>query len=220
MSHLTSPALTRGSPSSPPARAGGEDVSRRAFVLGGASLALTGCFDRPYYEQNATQRKFIEDLAEIAKPALASNNPLQIEDAARRSVARADKVGAFSDWQGILKTIEGNAQNVALTIEIGPQVSLYAFNDWTLALAGAVADLFSTRSREAPPPGLSDGAIAALKTLRLGERIALAGKMEAIAGSGLFDLSRLFGKSEQDNRQFLQAPQFVARIEALKASKT
>ena len=71
-----------------------------------------------------------------------------------------------------------------------------------------------------PPPGLSDGAIAALKTLRLGERIALAGRMEAIAGSGLFDLSRLFGKSEQDNRQFLQAPQFVARIEALKASKT
>lgn len=193
-------------------------AGRRAFILGGA-LATTGCFDRPYYEQNAQQKKFIEDLAEIAKPALASNNPLQIEDAARKSMARAVLVGAFSDWQGLLKTIEGNSQNVAVTIEIGPQVSLYAFNDWTLALAGAVANLFSTRSREAPPPGLSEQAIAALKTLRLGERVALAGKMEAIAGSGLFDLSRLFGRSESDNRQFLQAPQFVARIEALQSTK-
>ncbi len=194
-------------------------LSRRSVLAGSASLLLAGCFDRPYYEQNATQRKFIEDLQEIAKPALASNNPLQIEEAARKSMARADKVGAFGDWQGILKTIEGNSQNVAVTIEIGPQVSLYAFNDWSLALAGAVATLFSTRSREAPPPGLSDGTIAALKALRLGQRITLAGKMEAIAGSDLFDLSRLFGKSESDNRQFLQAPQFVARIEALKASK-
>ena len=64
-----------------------------------------------------------------------------------------------------------------------------------------------------------DGAIAALKTFRLGERVTLAGKMGAIAGSGLFDLSRLFGKSASDNRQFLQAPRFVARIDGLKASK-
>ena len=39
------------------------------------------------------------------------------------------------------------------------------------AWPGALADLFSTRSRESPPPGLSDPAIAALKTFRLGERI-------------------------------------------------
>jgi hypothetical protein len=191
---------------------------RRAFVIGGA-LGLAGCFDEPYYEQNATQKKFLEDLKSIAKPALASNNPLQIEDAARKTVTRADQVGAFNDWQGILKTIEGNAQNMAVTLEIGPQVSLYAFNDWALALAGSLAGLFSTRSREAPPPGLSDPAIAALKTFRLGERVALAGRMGAIAGSGLFDLSRLFGKSDTDNRQFLQAPQFVARIEALTSEK-
>ena len=102
---------------------------------------------------------------------------------------------------------------------MGPQVSLYAFNDWALALAGSIADMLSTRSRETPPPGLSDGAIAALKTFRLGEKVTLAGKTGAIAGSGLFDMSRLFGKSDADNRQFLQAPRFVARIDALVASK-
>ncbi|HZP98794.1 MAG TPA: hypothetical protein VFB13_04590 [Reyranella sp.] len=191
---------------------------RRAFILGGA-LAVSGCFDRPYYEENAQQKKFIEDLQTIARPALESNNPLKIEDAARKSLSRAAEVGAFADWQGILRTIEGNAQDVAITIEVGPQVSLYAFNDWTLALAGSIADMLSTRSRETPPPGLSDAAIAALKTFRLGERVTLAGKTGAIAGSGLFDLSRLFGKSDADNRQFLQTPRFVARIEALAASK-
>jgi hypothetical protein len=197
-------------------------VGRRAFVLGGALLA-GGCFDKPWYEQNAQQKKFLEDLKDLAKPALASNNPLQIEEAAKKSVALADKIGAFAGWQGVLKAIDGTGQKVALTLEIGPQVSLYAFNDWTLAVTGAMADtvanLFSTRSRETPPPGLSDGAIAALKTFRLGERVTLDGRMGAIAGSGLFDLSRLFGKSDADNRQFLQAPRFVARIEALAASK-
>ncbi len=192
---------------------------RRTLLLGGPALALSGCFDRPYYEQNPAQKKFLGDLQAIAKPALASNNPLQVEEAARKTMAEADRLAGFSDWQGILKVIEGNTENVAVTIEIGPQVSLYAFNDWTLAMAGSVASFFSTRSREAPPPGLSEPAMSALKTLRLGERITLAGRMGAIAGSGLFDLSRLFGKSDTDNRQFLQAPRFVARIEALKSAK-
>jgi len=35
----------------------------------------------------------------------------------------------------------------------------------------------------------------------------------------VFDFSRLFGKSTAEHRQFLQTPRFVARIEALKASK-
>ncbi|MEA2851845.1 MAG: hypothetical protein QOE02_1864, partial [Rhodospirillaceae bacterium] len=87
------------------------------------------------------------------------------------------------------------------------------------AAAGSLADLFSTRSRETPPPGLSDAAIAALKTLRLGERVLLSGRMGEIAGSGVFDLSRLFGKGDADHRQFLLAPRFVARIEAIAASK-
>jgi hypothetical protein len=39
-----------------------------------------------------------------------------------------------------------------------------------------------------------------------------------IAGSGVFDLSRLFGKSVEEHRQFLQTPRFVARVEALAAS--
>ena len=43
--------------------------------------------------------------------------------------------------------------------------------------------------------------------------------MGEIAGSGVFDLSRLFGKSDAEHRQFLQTPRFVARIEALAASK-
>ena len=65
----------------------------------------------------------------------------------------------------------------------------------------------------------NDAAIAALKTLRLGERVLLSGRMGEIAGSGVFDLSRLFGKGDADHRQFLLAPRFVARIEAIAASK-
>jgi len=189
---------------------------RRSFVLGGASLALGGCiFDRAYYEKNAQQKAFLDGLQALAKPALASNNPLQIEEAAKQSLALASKVAAFADWRGILKVVDGNAQNVAVTLEIGPQVSLYAFNDWALAMAGSVADLFSARSRQSAPPGLSDGAIAALKTFRLGQTVSISGRMGEIAGSGLFDLSRLFGKGDIDNRQFLLAPRFVARLETL-----
>jgi hypothetical protein len=193
--------------------------ARRVFLLGGASLALGGCFDTPCEEENPAQKAFLDGLRALAKPALGSNNPLQVEEAARQSVALAEKVGAFSDWCGTLTKIEGNAQTAAITVEIGRQVSLYAFNDWALAFAGSVADLFSTRSRETPPPGLSDGAIAALKTVRLGERVSLSGRMGEIAGSGVFDLSRLFGKSDSEHRQFLRTPRFVARIEALTASK-
>jgi hypothetical protein len=192
---------------------------RRSFVVGTPALALAGCFDSPCEEENPAQKGFLDGLRALAKPALASNNPLQVEEAAQQSVALADKVGGFAGWCGTLTRIEGNAQTVAVTVDVGRQVSLYAFNDWALALAGSLADLFSTRSRETPPPGLSDSAIAALKTLRLGERVLLSGRMGEIAGSGVFDLSRLFGKSDADHRQFLLAPRFVARIEALTASK-
>ena len=194
-------------------------ASRRVIVLGGSSLALTACFDKPCEERNPAQLAFLDGLKALAKPALASGNPLQIEEAAKQSIALAEKVGVFTDWCGTLTRIEGTAQKVAVTVDIGRQVSLYAFNDWTLAFAGSVLDLFSTRSREPPPPGLSDPAIAALKTLRLGERISLSGRMGEIAGAGVFDWSRLFGKSEAEHRQFLQTPRFVARIEALAAEK-
>ena len=192
---------------------------RRSFVLGGTGLAVTGCFDTPCEEENPAQKAFLDGLRALAKPALASNNPLQVEEAANQSVVLADKVAGFSGWCGTLVRIEGNAQNVAITADLGRQVSLYAFNDWTLATAGSLADFFSTKSREAPPPGLSDAAIAALKGLRLGERVLLSGRMGEIAGSGVFDLSRLFGKSDAEHRQFLLAPRFVARIEAIAASK-
>jgi hypothetical protein len=193
--------------------------TRRTLLLGGASLALGGCFDTPCEEQNSAQKAFLDGLRSLAKPALASNNPLQVEEAVKQSLALAAKVGAFNDWCGTLMKIEGNADSVSITIDVAPRVSLYAFNDWALALAGSVADLFSTHSRESPPPGLSDTAIAALKTLRLGERVSLSGRMGEIAGSGVFDLSRLFGKSDNEHRQFLLAPRFVARIEALVAKK-
>jgi hypothetical protein len=195
------------------------DMIRRSVLLGGFGLTLTGCFDRPWYEENPRQKAFLEQLQAIAKPALASNNPLKLEEAVKQSLALAAQTGAFTDWQGILRTIEGNAQKMAISIDIGPQVSLYAFNDWALAMAGAVAELFSTRSRESAPPGLSDQAVAALKTFRLGQRIVVSGRMGEIAGSGLFDLSTLFGKSDADNRQFLQVPRFVARADALAAAK-
>lgn len=194
-------------------------MKRRALLFGGAGLVLTGCFDRPCHERNPDQKAFLDGLQTLAKPALASNNPLQVEEAAKQSIALAEKTGAFNDWCGTLTKIEGNAQDVAVTVDIGRQVSLYAFNDWALAFAGSVADLFSTRSRATPPPGLSEAAITALKTLRLGERVTLSGRMGEIAGSGLFDLSRLLGKGTTEHRQFLQTPRFVARIEALTASK-
>ena len=195
------------------------DMIRRSILLGGLGLTLTGCFDRPWYEENPKQKAFLDQLQAIAKPALASNNPLKLEEAVKQSLALAAQTGTFTDWQGILRTIEGNAQKMAISIDIGPQVSLYAFNDWALAMAGAVAELFSTRSRESAPPGLSDQAVAALKTFRLGQRIVVSGRMGEIAGSGLFDLSTLFGKSDADNRQFLQVPRFVARIDGLAAAK-
>lgn len=194
-------------------------MNRRVLFAGSASFVLTGCFDRPCHERNPAQKAFLDGLQQLAKPALASNNPLRVEEAARQSVALAETVGTFSDWCGTLTKIEGNAQTVAVTFDIGRQVSLYAFNDWALAFAGTVSDFFSTRSRAAPPPGLSEAAVAALKTLRLGERVTISGRMGAIAGSGVFDLSRLFGKSATDHRQFLQTPRFVARIEALQAPK-
>ncbi|HYD07978.1 MAG TPA: hypothetical protein VEC60_19745 [Reyranella sp.] len=190
-------------------------MRRRALLLSVPALALGGCFDRPWYEENPKQKAFLDGLIAIAKPALASNNPLRLEEAVKQSLSLAGQVGAFTDWHGILRTIEGNAQKMAISIDIGPQVSLYAFNDWALAMAGAVAEFFSTRSRESAPPGLSEQAVAALKTFRLGQRITLSGRMGEIAGSGLFDLSVLFGKSDADNRQFLQVPRFVARIDAL-----
>jgi hypothetical protein len=191
---------------------------RRTLLFGGA-LSLAACFDRPWYEENPQQKAFLDGLQALARPALASSNPLRLEEATKKSLELAAKTGAFSDWQGILRTVEGNAQKVAITIEIGPQVSLYAFNDWALGMAGAVADLFSTRSRESAPPGLSDPAIAALKTFRLNERMTVSGRLGEIAGSGLFDLTSLFGKSDADNRQFLQVPRFVARIDTLAATK-
>jgi hypothetical protein len=192
---------------------------RRSFVFGASSLALGGCFDTPCEEENSAQKTFLDGLRALAKPALASNNPLQVEEAAKQSVLLAEKVGVFTDWCGTLNRIEGNAENVLVQVDVGRQVSLYAFNDWALAFAGSVADLFSTRSREPPPPGVSEAAIAALKTVRLGQRVSLSGRMGEIAGSGVFDLSRLFGKSDNEYRQFLLAPRFVARIEALVAKK-
>jgi len=194
-------------------------LSRRSIVLGATAFPLAACFDRPWYEENPQQKAFLEGLQALAKPALASNNPLRLEEAVKQSLALAAQTGAFTDWRGILRTIEGNAQKMAITVEIGPQVSLYAFNDWALAMAGTLAELFSTRSRESAPPGLSEQAVTALKTFRLGERVLLSGRMGEIAGSGLFDLSTLFGKSDADNRQFLQVPRFVARIDALAAVK-
>src|SRR5260370_37943058 len=147
---------------------------RRSIVFGSWGLTRGGCWDTPCYERNAKQKAFLDGLQALAKPALASNNPLRIEEAAKQSVALAAKVGAFADWCGTIRTIEGNAETVAVTIEVGPQISLYAFNDWKLAMTGnaatMIADLFSTRSREAPPPGLSDQAIAPLTPFRLAGR--------------------------------------------------
>src|SRR5690242_17513063 len=106
-------------------------ASRRVLLLGLPSFALSACFDKPCEERNPAQLAFLDGLKALARPALASGNPLQIEEAAKQSIALSEKVGAFSDWCGTLTRIEGTAENVAVTIDIGRQVSLYAFNDWT-----------------------------------------------------------------------------------------
>ena len=198
-------------------------TGRRSLLLGGAGFGLGGClFDRTYYEKNPQQKAFVDGLQALAKPALASNNPLQIEEAGKQSVALWARIGPFADWRAILRTVEGNAQNVTITLEIGPQVTLYAFNDGALStlnsLLKGASELFSTRPRETLPAGLSEAAIAALKTLRLGQTVSISGRMGEIAGSGLFDLSRLLGKSDADQRQFVETPRFVARIETLAPS--
>src|SRR5664279_4976075 len=100
-------------PTSPPS--GGEEHERAGRT--------------PCEEENPAQKAFLDGLRALAKPALASNNPLQVEEAANQSVALADKVGGFSGWCGTLTKIEGNAQAAAVTVDIGRQVSLYAFND-------------------------------------------------------------------------------------------
>ena len=45
-------------------------ISRRIIVLGGASLCLGGCFDRPCEERNPAQRAFLDGLRALSKPAL------------------------------------------------------------------------------------------------------------------------------------------------------
>ena len=91
-------------------------AGRRVFLLGGAGFVLGGCFDRPCHERIPAQKAFLDGLTALAKPALASNNPLAVEEAARQSVALADKVGAFSDWCGTIRKIEGTAQTAAVIV--------------------------------------------------------------------------------------------------------
>lgn len=190
-----------------------------ALTLGGGALALSGCFGRSFYDENPDQKGFLAGLQALARPALSSGNPLKVEEAAKQSLLLGEKLGSFKDWNGVLKSVEGNAQNVTVTVEVGPQVTLYAFNDWTLGVAGSIAstvsDIFSSRTRPVAPPGLSEAAVAALKTFRLGEKVKLSGKMGDIAGSGLFDISSWLGKGDSDHREFLQAPRFLASIEAI-----
>lgn len=204
MTHLTSP-------------------SRRSLLLGGASLALPlglgGCFDRPYYERNPEQKQFLDDLGRIARAALSSGNPLQMEHAAQQCLQLAYKVNPMKEWHGVLRRIEGTSQDVTVTIEIGPQVTLYSFNDSMLMHTERLRDLFS---RTGPRPmGLSREAVAALKAFRLNDQVLITGRVGDIAGSGLSfaELKGMFGRSEFDYRQFLQTPRFIASIETLGAAK-
>src|SRR5215204_4088552 len=77
------------------------NISRRSIFLGGSAFSLSGCFDRPWYEENPQQKAFLDGLQVLAKPALASNNPLRLEEAAKKSLELAAKTGAFGDWQGV-----------------------------------------------------------------------------------------------------------------------
>ena len=94
-------------------------ISRRIVLLGGPALALAGCFDKPCEERNPAQLAFLDGLRALARPALSSGNPLKIEEAAKQSIALADKVGVFTDWCGTLTRIEGTAQKVAGYLNTG-----------------------------------------------------------------------------------------------------
>ena len=65
-------------------------MGRRSLLLGGPSFALAGCFDKPCEERNPAQLAFLDGLKSLAKPALASGNPLQIEEAAMQSIDLAE----------------------------------------------------------------------------------------------------------------------------------
>lgn len=198
-------------------------TTRRTLLLGAASFALPlglgGCFDRPYYEKNPEQKQFLDELGRIAKAALGSGNPLQMEHAAQQCLQLAYKASPMKEWHGVLRKIEGTSQDVTVTIEIGPQVTLYSFNDSMLKHTERLRDLFS---RTGPRPmGLSREAVAALKAFRLNDQVMITGRVGDIAGSGLSfaELKGMFGRSEFDYRQFLQAPQFIASIESLAPPK-
>ncbi len=193
-------------------------ISRRNIVLGGSAFGLAGCFDRPWYEENAQQKAFLDGLQALAKPALASNNPLRLEEATKKSLELAARTGR----------LHGLAGHPAHRRRQRPE-GRHHHRDRPASFALRIQRLGTRhgRRRRRPvlhtiarkrPPGLSDPAIAALKTFRLNERVTLSGRLGEIAGSGLFDLTTLFGKSDADNRQFLQVPRFVARIDTLAAT--
>jgi len=198
-------------------------AARRGLLIGGAGLLAVGgggllmerLAGRPCFQRNPAQKAFLDDLQALARPALGSQNPLAVQEAVKQTLALAERQAAFSDWCATLRKIEGNDRNVAVTFEIGPQVSLYAFNDWALSTAGSLLDKILGTKKEAPPPGLTDAAITALKAMRLGETVMLAGRFGEIAGSALADLGKLLGRSETESRQFLQTPRFLARIDAI-----
>ena len=79
------------------------NMIRRSILVGGLGLPLTACFDRPWYEENPKQKAFLQDLQALAKPALASNNPLQLEEAVKQSLALATRTGAFVSPQPFLR---------------------------------------------------------------------------------------------------------------------
>ncbi len=72
-------------------------MKRRAILFGGTSLVLGAVSTGPATSATPEQKAFLDGLQALAKPALASNNPLQVEEAAKQSIALAGKTGAFTD---------------------------------------------------------------------------------------------------------------------------
>ena len=85
--------------------------------------------------------------------------------------------------------IEGIGQKVAVTVEIGRKFRSTRSTTGRSPWRARSPTCSRRETRKPPPPGLSDTAVAALKTFRLGDRVCLSGRLGEIAGSGLFDIS-------------------------------
>ena len=153
-----------------------------------STLALAGCFDTPCEEENPAQKAFLDGLQRARQARARLQQP-----AAGRGSGQAER-GAGRQGRRLLRLVRHAAPRSRATPRRSPSRSISAAKfrstrsttgPWPWRARWPTSsphDRASRRRRAFPMP-----AIAALKTLRLGERVLLSGRMGEIAGSGVFD---------------------------------